>query len=290
MQQAHTIDPILETFHECCMKKQSLVNTTCVKRLPLGTAIHNADINSDTFNICITHQPTSDEVYSQVISSIMQLYGTSRFAWWQPATTPQQRLLLQQHGFIKSEEAVGMQLSYKDAVKYLQQLQRNSHDDFRAVCVNSSVEMMQQYSELQRSVFVDGGQPEEAEELSKWYVKLDGRRAAKVAEWLQFVVGYNSAGVAVTTGALYCQPAYPHGGYTALIADIATSPQHRKQGYGTAMVTHLIASAVQQMQQLRGHQSYIYLLAEEGVEAWYEAIGFRVPWQGAKYEVWTLVS
>ncbi len=187
------------------------------------TIVHAA-INDDTFNYVLAarfNSADANERIKQVIAHYSRL-GLP-FSWWVgPQDTPQNLdALLMAEGLALKEDDIGMalDLTHFDAA-YESPLQ------FKHV---TDQKRMRDFADIIVSI---GGNPD-AYEI--FYSKIPPSLVQEGAA-LEMHVGYLD-GAPVITGILVLHAE------VAGIYYVATNPAHRKQGYGTAMMLHLIQRA-----------------------------------------------
>jgi ribosomal protein S18 acetylase RimI-like enzyme len=209
----------------------------------------NSGFTSDTFNTAF-----GGDISELVAQAVKQYYRdiASPMAWWlgPSSLTSQHQAILESCGFTLSERHVGMtcQLHNHDYVDL-----DLPHGFSIKCCV--SVDDYYAFGAVLSSIFdpID-------ESVKAFYQKI-GDSSRSACQEMVYYIGYHE-GIPVTTGALFLTD-------VAGIYDVATRPEYRRRGFGSALFRHLVNEAKQAK-----YESAVLVASAEGAGI-YERTGFQ---------------
>lgn len=231
-----------------------------------------------SFDIKVVHSSIQDDTYNYVLDSLLNSEGLSvriaqivdgfkktetPFSWWvSPLDTPQRlsEHLLEQ-GLLLKEKNQGMFCPLKEwAAPEIAPVDSSSSLQFERVISLDGWKLF-------ANVLMTLGFRNAYEEI---YSKIPSSVYCGEESKREVYIGLLN-GAPVVTGFIVF-----HAG-VAGIYYIATDPQWRKRGFGTAMLCHLLQCA-----QLRGYEIAVLQASEEGYSL-YERLGFRTCCQFIEY-------
>ena len=226
------------------------------KQIPNGTIatldtvqVVNSGFTSDTFNTAF-----GGDICESVVQVVQQYYRdiASPMAWWlgPSSLTGQHHTILESCGLCLNEQAVGMtcHLHNHDYVD----LDLSPGFSIKR-CV--SVDDYYAFGAVLSSIFdpID-------ESVKAFYQKI-GESSRSVCPEMVYYIGYHED-IPVTTGALFLTD-------VAGIYDIATRPEYRRRGFGSALFRHLVNEAKRAK-----YESAVLVASAEGAGI-YERTGFQ---------------
>lgn len=226
------------------------------KQIPNGTIatldtvqVVNSGFTSDTFNTAF-----GGDISEPVVQAVKQYYCDidSPMAWWlgPSSLTGQHQAIFESCGFTLNERAVGMTC----------QLINHDNTDLDLPpgfsikrCV--SVDDYYAFGDVLSSIFdpID-------ESVKAFYQKI-GESSRSACPEMIYYIGYHED-IPVTIGALYLTD-------VAGIYDVATRPEYRRRGFGSALFRHLVNEAKQAK-----YESAVLVASAEGAGI-YERAGFK---------------
>ena len=213
-------------------------------------SIVRSEIHDDMFNYVLSARFTEANVVKR-IDHVIEKFKEHQlpFSWWVSESDTPLHLekMLSRHGLVFKEKDVGMLL---DLTNFHSKSVTNL--DFRHV---QSSDALKDFGNIIQAI---GGHPESYDRIYK-HIPLP---LLKNDSLLEMHIGY-SQGKPTVTGVLVL------GGNIAGIYYVATLPDQRGKGYGTAMMEHLLSRAKQKGYYLAGLEA-----SSEG-ESLYKRLGFK---------------
>lgn len=209
----------------------------------------NSSFKSDTFNTAF-----GGDISTPVVQVVQQYYRDigSPMAWWlgPSSLTNQHHTILESCGLCLNEQAVGMTC----------QLHNHDQSNFHlpsgfSIKRCASSEDYTVFGDVLSSIFdpID-------ESVQAFYQKI-GASSRSACPEMVYYIGYHE-GIPVTTGALFLTD-------VAGIYDVATRPEYRRRGFGSALFRHLVNEAKQAK-----YESAVLVASAEGAGI-YERAGFQ---------------